>query len=187
MKKAYFLIWLLVVLATTDIVLAEEAVTYFARCNLKVLKGSYITWVNWQASPTFIPVGTELKVTITGSEATLVDTRKNITYTLDVGASGKEFLEKFVSKEKIDLKKFAQSIRENIKQAVARIGMSKEEVYIAMGPPAKVLTGDTNKMTYEEIMKHDLWIYARRRFGKNIGVSFDPENGKVNRTEGIWR
>ncbi len=187
MKKAYLLLCLIMVFATTSIALSEEAVTYFARCNLKVLKGSYITWLNWQSSPTFIPVGAELKVTLTGSVATLIDTEKNITYTLDLGASGKEFLEKFVSRGKIDLKNFPEDIQRNIKQAVARIGMSKEEVYIAMGPPAKVSTGYTNKMTYEEIMKHDLWVYARRRFGKNIGVSFDPSNGKVNRTEGIWR
>jgi hypothetical protein len=36
--------------------------TYYARCNLKVLKGKYITWVNWQAAPTYIPVNTELRV-----------------------------------------------------------------------------------------------------------------------------
>jgi hypothetical protein len=41
-------------------------------------------------------------------------------------------------------------------------------------------------MTYENIMAGDLWVYARRRFGKNIGVAFDPTTGKVNRTEGIW-
>ncbi len=41
-------------------------------------------------------------------------------------------------------------------------------------------------MTYEKILESDLWVYARRRFGKNIGVAFDPTSGRVSRTEGIW-
>ncbi len=41
-------------------------------------------------------------------------------------------------------------------------------------------------MTRDQIMGHGLWIYARKRFGKNIGVEFGSE-GKVIRTEGIWR
>lgn len=167
--------------------LSEETDIYYARCNLKVLGGSHITWINWQATPVFILVGTPLKVSIQGSKATLTDMKKNITYKLDIGAKGQQFLEKFVSKEKIDLKSFSENSWTNIKLAVARIGMTKEEVYIAMGPPMKVSIGDTRKMTYEEIMKYDLWIYARRRLSKNIGVSFDPVNGKVNRTEGIWK
>jgi hypothetical protein len=40
-------------------------------------------------------------------------------------------------------------------------------------------------MTYNEIMKEDLWTYKRRRFSKNIGVSFG-DDGRVDRTEGIW-
>lgn len=183
----YLIICVLLGLVIIKPALSEEADIYYARCNLKILGGSHITWINWQATPTFILVGTPLKVSGQGSKVTLIDIEKNITYKLDVGAKGQQFLEKFVSKEKIDLKNFPENSWADIKLAVARIGMTKEEVYIAMGPPMKVVIGDTKKMTYEEIMKHDLWIYARRRLGKNIGVSFDPENGKVNRTEGIWK
>lgn len=187
MRKVCLVICVFIGLVMIKPALSEETDIYYARCNLKVLGGSHITWINWQAAPTFILTGTPLKVSIQDSKATLVDMKKNITYKLDVGAKGQQFLEKFVSKEKIDLKSFPENSRTNIKLAVARIGMTKEEVYIAMGPPLKVVTGDTKKMTYEEIMKYDLWIYARQRLGKSIGVSFDPENGKVNRTEGIWR
>jgi hypothetical protein len=55
-----------------------------------------------------------------------------------------------------------------------------------MGPPTVLGKEKTHSMTYENIMAGDLWVYARRRFGKNIGVAFDPATGKVNRTEGIW-
>jgi hypothetical protein len=163
---------------------AQENV-YYARCNLKVLDGKEITWINWQAAPTFIPVGTKLRVTRTGSKASLVNMETNATYTLDVGADGDAFLEKFVTKTPVRIAGFPADVQENIRNAVAKVGMTKEQVYIAMGPPANLGKSRTNTMTYENIMAGELWVYARRRFGKNIGVSFDP-TGKVNRTEGIW-
>jgi len=159
---------------------------YYARCNLKVVKGSLITWVNWQSAPTFIPAGTRLKVTKGGKTATLKNVRTSSAYTLDIGASGNQFLEKFVTKKTVPLFTFSAPIQKNIKDAIARVGMTKEQVYIAMGPPVKTSKRKTNTLTYKEIMGEDLWIYARRRFGKNIGVAFDPSTGKVNRTEGIW-
>jgi hypothetical protein len=77
-------------------------------------------------------------------------------------------------------------VRDHIRKAVAKVGMTREQVYIAMGPPTNVGKERTNNMTYDKIMASDLWVYARRRFGKNIGVAFDPATGLVNRTEGIW-
>jgi len=159
---------------------------YYARCNLKVIKGNYITWVNWQSTPTFIPAGTKLKVTKAGDKATLVREDTGSSYTLDIGSDGDVFLEKFVSKKPVNIKKFPADVQANIRGAVAKIGMTKEQVYIAMGPPNEVSNAKTNTMTYENIMGSELWIYARRRFGKNIGVAFDPGTGRVNRTEGIW-
>ncbi|MBL7130928.1 MAG: hypothetical protein ISS45_05975 [Candidatus Omnitrophica bacterium] len=158
---------------------------YYARCNLKVIKGDHITWINWQASPSFILVGTELKVAKKGRH--LVNVKTGASYTLDAGAKGDMYLEKFITKTPIDIKHFPDNVQSNIKKALAKVGMTKKEVYIAMGPPAKIPAGSTKMMTYDEIMRADLWIYARRRFGKNIGVAFDPVTGKVNRTEGIWR
>ncbi len=164
---------------------AQEDV-YYARCNLKVLDGKEITWINWQAAPSFIPVGTRFRVSRAGSKASLVNIETQATYTLDVGANGDSFLEKFVTKRPVDITGFPADVQANIRNAVAKIGMTKEQVYIAMGPPTNVGNSRTNTMTYENIMASDHWVYARRRFGKNIGVAFDPAIGKVNRTEGIW-
>jgi hypothetical protein len=182
----------LMVLGAIDLLLtfasagyAQENV-YYARCNLKVLDGKEITWINWQAAPTFIPVGTKFRVTRTGSKASLVNIETNATYTLDVGADGDVFLEKFVTKTPVGIASFPTDAQENIRNAVAKVGMTKEQVYIAMGPPTNVGKSRTNTMTYDNIMAGDLWVYARRRFGKNIGVAFDSTSGKVNRTEGIW-
>lgn len=183
--------WLMVLgaipcsLTFAPVVHAQENV-YYARCNLKVHGGNEITWINWQASPTFIPVGTKLRVTRTGSKASVVNIETNAAYTLDIGADGDAFLEKFVTKTPVKVTTFPADVQAHIRNAVAQIGMTKEQVYIAMGPPTNLGQSRTNMMTYKEIMAGDLWVYARRRFGKNIGVAFDPGTGKVNRTEGIW-
>lgn len=158
---------------------------YYARCNLKVIKGSYITWVNWQSTPTLVPAGTKLKVSKGGEKATLVDAESGKRYTLDIGNAGDAYLEKFVTKKKVNINKFPEDIQRNIEKATATIGMTKEQVYISMGPPAWA-GQKTHIMTYKEIMAEDLWTYKRRRFGKNIGVAFDHKTGKVERTEGIW-
>ena len=68
-----------------------EEGSYYARCNLKVLKGRHITWVNWQSSPTFIPVGTKLRVARDGKNATLLNQETGSIYTLDIGNEDKIF------------------------------------------------------------------------------------------------
>jgi hypothetical protein len=165
---------------------AQEGAHAYARCNLKVLEGNEITWINWQAAPTFIPVGTKFLVTRTGSKASLVTVDTQTPYTLDIGAEGEGLLEKFVSTHPVDIGRFPEEIQDNIRKAVAKVGMTKEQVYIAMGPPTNVGKSRTRELRYEKILESDLWIYARRRLGKNIGVAFDPASGRVSRTEGIW-
>ncbi|HMK56895.1 MAG TPA: hypothetical protein VK448_09695 [Dissulfurispiraceae bacterium] len=163
---------------------ADDA--YYARCNIKVVKGNHITWVNWQAAPYTIPVGTKLKVTRNGDTATFVREDNGESYKVDLGADGDAYLEKFVSTKPINISKFPKDVQSNINKGIAKVGMTKEQVFIAMGAPSTLLSGRTEKMALEEIMKSDNWIYSRRRFGKNIGIEFDPKTGKVTRTEGIW-
>lgn len=158
---------------------------YYARCNLKVIKGNYITWVNWQSTNVLVRVGTKLNVMRGGSKATLTDAETGKSYTLDIGEDGDAYLEKFVTKEKVGVDKFSEEVQGNISNAIAKIGMTKKEVYIAMGPPSWA-GQNTNAMTYKQIMAENLWVYKRKRFAKNIGVSFDPVSGTVDRTEGIW-
>ena len=172
-------------LGTTTGATAEE--TQYARANLKVIKGTLITWVNWQSTPIFIPVGTKMKVSYSGGKkATLIDTETEKQYTLDIGADGKEYLAKFVTDKKPSTKGFSENVRNNITRAIIKVGMTKEEAYMAMGPPANADGVKTNTMTYKQIMGSNLWVYKRSRFGKNIGIQFDRATGKVIRTEGIW-
>jgi hypothetical protein len=164
---------------------AQEDV-YYARCNLKVLEGNEMTWINWQAAPTFVPVDTKFQVTRNKDKASLVNVETKATYTLDVGADGEAYLEKFVTRRPVSVERFPEDVRDSIRKAIAKVGMTKEQVYIAMGPPTNVGQTRTSSLTYDKIMASDLWVYARRRFGKNIGVAFDPASGLVTRTEGIW-
>ena len=159
--------------------------TYYARCNLKVLRGNLIDYFNWQSAPTFVPAGRKLEVAARGGRATLTDGESGSKYHLDAFAA--EYMHKFLSPEPPILDGLSEEVRKNIGEAVARVGMTKEEVYLAMGPPYRVgAKAATRQMTREQIMGQNLWIYARRRFGKNIGVEFGSD-GKVSRTEGIWR
>ena len=162
---------------------ADDA--YYARCNLKVFKGDQISWVNWQSTKTMIPAGTKLNVIIGSTGATITDVETGKNYSLDTGASGDMYLDKFVTHEKIDIEGYPEEVQRNIANAVAKVGMTREQVYIAMGPPAWA-GKNTDTMTYVEIMRENLWTYKRKRFGKNIGVAFDPISGLVNKTEGIW-
>lgn len=165
---------------------AEDG-AYYARCNLKVLKGNQITWVNYQSAPSFIPAGTKLKVTKSSSTATLLDAATNVSYSLDAGASGDQFIEKFVTKTPVSLDKFPENVQADIKQAVPRIGMTKEQVYLAMGPPPYIDGKNvTQNLTYDAIMKGNLWVWRRMKIGKTIGVEFDPASGTAKRVEGVW-
>jgi hypothetical protein len=183
-RKLVLILFLALVISQTAV--ADENI-YYARCNLKVNKGNLITWVNWQAAPELLPIGTKVRITLYGAKATVVGVDSTRRYTLDMGASGARFLEKFFIKTPFDLTQLPQDIQGNIHAAVARVGMTKQEAYMAMGPPAWVLRGNTNVLTYEDIMNADSWVYRRKRFGKNIGLKFDQYSGNVIRTEGIWR
>lgn len=186
-KLIYLCVGLLILGALTVDIKAEESNIYYARCNLKIIKGNYITWINWQAAPEYLPVSTKLKVGIKGNKVILADVNTEKKYTLDTGSKGDMFLEKFIAKNVVNIDQYPEDIQDNIKDAVARIGMTKEQVYVAMGPPAWITSGNTDNKTYEDIMDSNLWVYKRNRFGKNIGVEFNSSTGQVSRTEGIWR
>lgn len=160
---------------------------YYARCNLKILKGTLITWVNWQASPEFLPAGSKVTLSLKGRKATLTDVETNRNFTLDMGAAGPQFLSKFFVTEPVSIQRYSDDVKASIRNAVARAGMTKLQAYVAMGPPAWIPSGNTNTSAYEQIMAADQWVYKRRRFGKNIGIKFDPQTGLVIQTEGIWR
>jgi hypothetical protein len=185
MRKAMIVL----ICLSVSVLIASSALAdgvYYAKCNIKVLKDNSITWVNWQAAPHSIPVGTKLKVTRSGQEAVFIREDTGEKYDVDLGADGDVYLEKFVSRKPVNISKFPKDVQSSIRKGIAKVGMNKEQVFMAMGAPAKVSSGSTERMTLGEIMQSDLWLYARMRFGKKIGVEFNEKTGKVIRTEGIW-
>jgi hypothetical protein len=119
----------------TTVLLASEDIDnfYYARCNLKILKGKLITWVNWQASPEFLPVGSKVTLVLNGRKATVTDVETKRNCTLDMGAAGPQFLSKFFVSEPVSIQGFPEDTKANIRNAVARVGMTKLQAYMAMG------------------------------------------------------
>ena len=153
--------------------------TYYAACNLKVLQGNQIDYFNWQSATFVIPVGHRLEVAQSGGRATLTDPEGGAKYHLNAG--GAEFMHKFLSEQPPSLDGISEEARANIANAVARMGMTKEEVYFAMGPPYRVGANQpTTHMTRDQVMSQNLWIYARRRFGKNAPRNLALEKWVVN-------
>ncbi len=87
MKTKLFL--LLIVIATSLVISGygfSEDDVYYARCNLKVIKGNRMTWVNWQSTRTVVPVGTKFHISKGGKNSAkhahmLIDTARTFAKT----------------------------------------------------------------------------------------------------------
>jgi len=165
---------------------AAGARDMYARCNLKVLKGGTITWVNWQAAPEVIPVGTPLEVSGGPENWAVRDPANGRVYTLQTGAKGEEYLLKFVRPSPVDAE-FTPEIADKVRKGIAVVGMTREQVYVSMGPPTAADGVKTHTMTEARIMSTTAWVWRRKRFGKNLGVTFDAGTGLVIGTEAIWK
>lgn len=158
-----------------------KAETYYARCNIKVVeKGNYATWENFRvdAGQRNIPIGTKL----TGDGETLTEPT-GTTFKMKLGASGAQYLEKFVSKKPVGI---GDAHASDIKSGIPRIGMTKEQVYKALCAPAYIDGKNATKnMTYDEIMKGTQWVWRRRTFATNIGVRFNS-SGKAEEVAGVY-
>ena len=107
MKRALIIsLWLIISFFIASVVFADD--TYYARCNIKVLKGNQISWVNWQAAPHTIPAGTKLKVTRSGKKATFVREDNGKNYKVDLGADGDVYLDKFVTKKPVNIRQISE-------------------------------------------------------------------------------
>jgi len=82
---------------------------------------------------------------------------------------------------------FTPDVADKVRKGIAVVGMTREQVYVSMGPPAAADGVHTNTMTEAQIMSTSSWVWRRRRFGKNIGVTFDAATGLVTGTEAIWK
>jgi len=73
----------------------------------------------------------------------------------------------------------------NIENGVAEIGMTKQEVYAALGPPLWVdFENDASAMTLEALMEKNRWVYRVSQFGFFPPVTrvFMFDEGKLRQT-----
>lgn len=85
--------------------------TYYARCNIKVLKGNQISRVNCQAAPYTTSLVSRLKVTRSGETATFVKEDNGESYKIGFGADGDAYIEKFVTRKPINISKFTNDVQ----------------------------------------------------------------------------
>ena len=176
---------------------ADEELTYYARCNIRVFDGA-IWWENWLASDTFIPAGTRLGVSLYKdygfgdssepvSAAFIIDKRTGKKYSLKSGAQKSNFIEKNLSKEPVEA---GPAFADTIKKEEVAVGMSKEQVYAAMCLPPYVLGSysgtkgyigvtKTDKSGFGDIMAANYWVYLRKKLGKRLIIEFDEASGSV--------
>jgi len=59
-----------------------------------------------------------------------------------------------------DLRTFKRSIRSNVESGIAAIGMTKAQVYMALGPPAEIDFGTvTAPLPFDTIFNSNRWVY----------------------------
>jgi len=176
---------LVLVLSVVFAAISHAGETYYARCNLKIAKGKYISWINWQHAPEFIPVNTKLEIVVKGAEAIVTRQDNGKSYKMDYGTEGEAYLGKFLSRNAVDLSIFPEDVQASIKASTISLGMTKEQVYISMGPPSLLMHTNTTGNTYEQILTSNQWSYTSRRWGNYIKIVFDAKSGKVIGKEGI--
>ena len=149
--------------------------TYFARCNISVLKGNEITWMNFRAAKARIVVNTPIKVRLSADRAIFIDEAVNETYLVDLGSPGEKFLDKLVIKEPVDVSDAKSRYSQEIGSSIISKGMTKEEVYAAMCAPAFIDDDISEGYGYDDILKADRWVYKTSKFGGNIKIEFDKD------------
>lgn len=136
------------------------------RCTLRP-NGQHLYSSNYiVAFPATIKAGTA--GTVTRYTVQEVDLKLNqIDYqmaptTAPFGTDTAVFMKKFFvdSASELGLDKLEESRRKNIENGVWQTGMTKQEVYAALGPPNWIDFGiDATNLPIEQIMDHDRWEY----------------------------
>lgn len=146
----------------------------YAVANVYTDEGT-ISWVNYLQGP-IIPIGTKVEVTDSGDgsvDFTIVSSGKEYSFENDEDRSGHtapELFERLFSKEDPagKISALPKSERGRVKAAKPKVGMTKDAVLMAIGPPPPHATSSLDS---------DEWTYWKSRFAK-MRVIFDDE-GKV--------
>jgi hypothetical protein len=173
-----------------------EEKTVYARCNLTAPRGA-IGPNNYLEFPPAIKAGARCRLTrvwtpqgragqdglaisdqLYGVE--VVDTGRK--YEFDAGTAGQLNLEKyFLESPPSEITAMAE--QGNKLSALVKDGMSKEQVYAALGPPWHIYRNSdfeaTGSVPYAKILASNYWVYAATRWQKLV-VSFERGTGIVD-------
>ena len=149
----------------TPIAFEQQGKPLVLRCTLRP-KQTYLFASNYLAFPATVKAGSEAKVTMFSTQEadmTITDIPyKMLPITTLFEPKADLFLKKFFvnSKDELGLDKLEPAKKTNIENGVAEIGMTKEQVYTAMGPPYWIDTDiDATNLSYDTILQKDTWKY----------------------------
>lgn len=198
MNKIFLLLFFLFI--TTPLYAADENV-YYARCNIRTRGDKIATYDKWLTDPVGISAGT--KIVSVGTETEWESERDSV-HELHVAKitleDGRKFkfpvgpLEKYLQTEPLVLSSLSQELKEAFKNDAPIIGMTKDQVFIALCAPNYVgnkkkesilrrserVVTITEKLTIEDMKGFDLWVYQRTRSGKKFWVQFNDHGVSEN-------
>ena len=148
--------------------------TVYNRVGLRVLEKNVIWYMNYYHTGTLIPVGSEctinsisrgkIKFTVQGKGYKLVE------WLIDGDASNldQSFAKYFVKgKKEVGLDNVNPQFYDSVISGYDEVGMSKEEILMALGYPAYLGIRDpTTLHTREYILKQNDWYYMKSRFNR---------------------
>lgn len=150
------------------IAFADQGKTKVLRCSVRAQENRL--YVSSYIAPQFAvtsPVGSPAEVTMFSTQRMDITLNKipYIMYPMTVPftPTPDQFLARYLvaDKEKLGLDKMEATKRQNILNGVAQVGMTKDEVYMSLGPPVWVdFDYDATNLTYEAIMDKNRWVYA---------------------------
>jgi hypothetical protein len=144
----------------------EEGKPRILKCTLRP-NGQTLYSSNYiEAFPATVPAGSPAVVTHytvqeVGLNLNKIDYQMRPT-TAQFGTDPAVFIKKFFvnSDEELGLAKLEPSHRKNIENGIWQLGMTKEEIYAALGPPNWIDFGiDATNIPLEQIMDRNRWEY----------------------------
>jgi hypothetical protein len=149
----------------TPIAFKQQNQPLILRCTLRP-NGQNLYSSNYLGFPITIRAGTPAAVNMFSPQRADVSLNKVPYQLLPVSVpfnpDADLFLHKFFvnSSSELGIDKLEASRRRNIENGVAEIGMSKAEIYTALGPPNWVGFGiDATNFTLEQILENNRWEY----------------------------
>ncbi len=149
----------------TPIAFEGQSKPRFLRCTLRADRQNMYS-TNYLSMPAVAGVGRPAEVKMYSTNRVDLDLNKIMYQMYPVSqpfdTNAQNFVEKFFVDDvrSLGLEKLEAVRKTNIQNGHAEIGMTKEQVYMTLGPPAYVdFDYDASNLTYSAIMEKNRWVY----------------------------